>query len=74
MQESQLMRSSSLKEKTKPNKVKKNLEDYETQIMKKKKTVFFTLSFLKSFKFVKEKANKRLYSLQTVSFSIEFYS
>ena len=72
MQERQFVRSSSLKEKLNPQKTKKTLEDYETQILKKKKAVFFPNSFLKSFKFVKEKANKCLYSLQTVVFLLNF--
>lgn len=48
------------------NKEKKKLSDYEIQTLKKKKMGYFSSEFLKSMKFIKDKSNKRLYSMKTV--------
>lgn len=46
---------------------KKKLSDYEPQELKKKKARFFPKNFLQQISFVREKSNKRLYSLMKVS-------
>lgn len=45
---------------------KRKLSDYEPQELKKKKAKFFPKNFLQQISFVRDKSNKRLYSLMKV--------